>query len=600
MKTQSKTKPAKSTKKPVDESLKKFQLTEGMNIKEISEKMDIKAKDLLEKLRKKNYFVSVSDIINKSLAKTVSQILNVEIELISFEEEARKFAESQKKELVPRPPVVTIMGHVDHGKTTLLDSIRQSNLVKKESGGITQHIGAYRVLHNNRPITFIDTPGHEAFTKLRARGANLTDIVILIVAADDGVMPQTKEAINHAKAANVPILVAINKIDKPEVDVNKVKQQLSKEGLIIEEWGGDTVSIDISAKEKTNLKELLDMILLLSDIIEIKTNLKVPAQGVILEARLDSKKGAIATVIIQHGILNQGEAFISGTCFGKARALFSENRTILKKTEPSMPVEILGFSDVPKAGDLFQVVSNLETAKKISQYRLSQSQKKIPQMTEHLTLDQLFEKTEEGKMKELHLIIKADVQGSVEVLSDTLPNLSTDNIKINIIHSATGNITESDILLASASNAIVIGYNIKPNQNILDFSKEEKVEIRSYNVIYQLIEDIKKAMVGMLEPVVKETYLGRAEIKRLFRIPHVGIIAGCLVTDGKITRNSEVRLIRENEVIHQDKISSLKHIKNNVTEVKKDYECGIRLANYKDIQEGDIIESFIKEKVRPE
>jgi len=600
MKTQSKTKPAKSTKKPAKKSLKKFQLTEGMNIKEISEKMDIKAKDLLDKLGKKNYFVSVSDIINKSLAKAVSQILNVEIELISFEEKARKFAESQKKELVPRPPVVTIMGHVDHGKTTLLDSIRQSNLVKKESGGITQHIGAYRVSHNNRPITFIDTPGHEAFTKLRARGANLTDIVILIVAADDGVMPQTKEAINHAKAANVPILVAINKIDKPEVDVDKVKQQLSKEGLIIEEWGGDTVSIDISAKEKTNLKELLDMILLLSDITEIKANLKVPAQGVIVEARLDSKKGAIATVIIQHGILNQGEAFISGTCFGKTRAIFSENRTILKKAEPSMPIEILGFSDVPNAGDLFQVVSDLETAKKISQYRLSQSQKKIPQTTEHLTLNQLFEKIEEGKMKELYLIIKADVQGSVEVLSDTLPNLSTDNIKINIIHSGTGNITESDILLASASNAIVIGYNIKPNQNILDFSKEEKVEIRSYNVIYQLIEDIKKAMTGMLEPVVKETYLGRAEIKRLFHIPHVGIIAGCLVIDGKIIRNSEVRLIRKNEVIHQGNISSLKHIKNNVTEVKKDYECGIRLANYKDIQEGDIIESFIKEKVRPE
>ncbi len=599
MKTQSKTKQAKSTKKPAEKPLKKFQLTEGMNIKEISEKMDIKAKDLLEKLGGENYFVSVSDILNRSLAKAVSQILNVEIELISFEEEARKFAKSQKKNLVPRPPVVTIMGHVDHGKTTLLDSIRQSNLVKKESGGITQHIGAYRVLHNNRQITFIDTPGHEAFTKLRARGANLTDIVVLIVAADDGVMPQTKEAINHAKAANVPILVAINKIDKPEVDVDKVKQQLSKEGLIIEEWGGDTVSIDISAKEKTNLKELLDMILLLSDIIEIKANLKVPAQGVILEARLDSKKGAIATVITQHGILNQGEAFISGTCFGKARALFSENKTILKKAEPSMPVEILGFSDVPKAGDLFQVVSDLETAKKISQYRLSQSQKKMPQTIEHLTLDQLFEKIEEGKMKELHLIIKADVQGSVEVLSDTLPNLSTDNIKINIIHSATGNITESDILLASASNAIVIGYNIKPNQNILDFSKEEKVEIRSYNVIYQLIEDIKKAMAGMLEPVVKETYLGRAEIKRLFRIPRVGIIAGCLVTDGKITRNSEVRLIRKNEVIHQGNISSLKHIKNNVTEVKKDYECGIRLANYKDIQEGDIIESFVKEKVRP-
>jgi len=600
MKTQSKAKPAKSVKKTPEKLPKKIQLTEGMNLKEVSEKMNINAKNLLEKLRGKSYFINVNDILNESLANAISQIHNVEIEIISYEEEARRFAESQQKDLVPRPPVVTIMGHVDHGKTTLLDAIRQSNLVNKEYGGITQHIGAYRVLYNNRPITFVDTPGHEAFTRLRARGANITDIVILVVAADDGVMPQTKEAINHAKAAGVPILVAINKIDKPEVDVDKVKQQLSKEGLLVEEWGGDTVSIDISAKEKTNLNELLEMILLLSDIKEIKTNPKVPAQGVILEAHLDSKKGAVATVIIQNGILNQGEAFISGTCYGKAKAIFSEKRVVLRKTEPSMPVEILGFSDVPKAGDLFQVVPDLESAKKISQYRLSQNQKKTPPVAGHLTLDQLFEKIEEGKMKELSLIIKADVQGSVEVLSDTLPNLSTDKIKINIIHPATGNINESDILLASASNAIIIGYNIKPTQSILDFAKEEKVEIRNYNIIYRLTEDMKKAMAGMLEPVVKETYLGKAEIKRLFRISNVGIIAGCLVTDGKITRNSEVRLIRNNKVIHQGNISSLKHIKNNVLEVKKDYECGIGLANYNDIQEGDIIESFITEKVRPE
>ncbi len=600
MNTETKKKTAKVSKKTAKKDPKKVQVIEGMNLKEISEIIGIKAKDLINDLRKKRFNVGGNDTLNAALMDAVSQITHIDIDLISLEEEIQKQAESKPENLVERPPVVTIMGHVDHGKTTLLDAFRESNLVQKEAGGITQHIGAYQILHNDRKITFVDTPGHEAFTQLRARGAKVTDIVILIVAADDGVMPQTKEAINHAKAADVPIIVAINKIDKPEADLDRTKQQLSQEGLLIEEWAGDVVSVDISATEKTNLNELLEMILLLNDVMEIKGNPTVPAQGVILEARLDAQKGPVATVIIQHGTLNQSEAFVSGMCFGKARALFDKNGKSVKKAELSMPVEVMGFSEVPNAGDYFQVVKDLETAKRIAQYRLSLVKKEEPTRPEHLTLDQLFKKIEEGDVKELALIIKGDVHGSVEVLTDTLPNLSTDKVKIKIYHAATGTISESDILLASASNAIIIGYNVKPQQAILNLAKEEKVEIRSYNVIYQLIDDIKKAMTGLLEPISKETYLGRAEVRMIFHIPRTGAIAGCLVTEGKITRNSEVRIIRNDEVIHKGKISSLKHLKNNVTEVKKDYECGIGIEKFKDIQEGDAIEAFIIEKVMPE
>jgi translation initiation factor IF-2 len=582
-----------------ESSAKKITLREGQTLKELSEKAGIQTKNIIGKLEAKGYTLGVNDVINESLASEISKEFKLELELVSIEKAVRTQAESNPEDMISRPPVVTIMGHVDHGKTTLLDSIRKSNLVGKESGGITQHIGAYRVFHDKRPITFIDTPGHEAFTQLRARGAHLTDIVVLVVAADDGVMPQTREAISHAKDAGVPIMVAINKIDKPEADVDKVKQQLSKEGLLVEDWGGKTISVEISAKEKTNLEELLEMILLLGDVIEIKANPKVKAQGVVLEARLDAKKGAVATVIIQHGILNQGEAFICGTTYGKARALFDENGKTLKKAESSMPVEVLGFSDVPFAGDIFQVVSDLETAKQFVQHRLSQMKKADTQRPEYLTLDELFKKMERGKVKELPLIIKTDVQGSVEVLADILPNLSTEQIKVKIVHSATGKITESDVLLASASKAIIIGYNIKPDQKIQDMAKEENVEIRIYKVIYELTQDIKKAVSGLLEPTMKETYLGRAEIRRVFNISRIGVIAGCYVTDGKLTRNSEIRVIRNKEVIHQGRIASLKHLKNNVTEVKKEYECGIRLEKYKDFQEGDIIEAFIMEKETP-
>jgi translation initiation factor IF-2 len=586
-------------KKPKIKTSEVF-IKEGMNLREAAEILGIKTKDLIDKLAEKGLTLSVNDLISEPITDHISQEFGLQVEMISIEKEIQQRAESNPEEMIPRPPVVTIMGHVDHGKTTLLDAIRESNLVGKESGGITQHIGAYQVLHKNRPITFIDTPGHEAFTQLRARGAKLTDIVVLVVAADDGVMPQTREAISHAKAADVPIMVAINKTDRKEADVDKTKQQLSKEGLLVEDWGGDIISVDISAKEKTNLDELQEMILLLSDVIEIKTNPNVKAQGVILEARLDAQKGPVAAVIIQYGILSRGEAFVSGTCYGKIRALFDEKGKPLKKAAPSLPVEVLGFSEVPSAGDIFQVTSDLEQAKQIAQYRLSRLKKDQPIRPERLTLDELFKKIEEEEIKELPLLIKADVQGSVDTLMDILPSLSTEQVKIKIVHSATGNITESDVLLASASNAIILAYNIKPNQKAMDLANEEKVEIRPYTVIYHLTDDLKKALKGLLEPIIKETYLGRAEIRRIFKIPRAGTIAGCFVVDGKIIRKAEARVIREEEVIHQGRISSLKHLKDNVAEVKKDSECGIGLEKFSDIKEGDIIEAFVSEKIKPE
>ncbi len=578
----------------------KAQIREGTNLKDFCDNLGVRARDLIEALNKQGIKVGVNHDITKDIASLITKISGVAIEITSIEDEVSQLATADPEELVPRSPVVTIMGHVDHGKTTLLDAIRESNIVNKEFGGITQHIGAYRVNYKGNSITFIDTPGHEAFTRLRARGANATDIVILVVAADDGVMPQTKEAINHAKAAGVPILVAVNKIDTTGADPDKAKQQLSKEGLLVEDWGGDVVSVDVSAKEKTNLDALLEMIGLISEMLELKGNPNVPAQGVVLEARLDAQKGPMATVIIQQGTLYQGDAFISGTRFGKARALFDEHGKPLKQAGLSMPVEVMGFSDVPQAGDLFQAVLDLETAKHIVSYRLLKIKEDAPQQrNEHLTLDQLFKAIEGGDTKELSLIIKGDVHGSVDTLNDILPNLSTEQVTVKILHSATGNVTEQDIVLASASNAIILGYNIKPLQNILDLAKSEHVEIRTYTVIYQLMDDIKKAMHGLLDPVLKETYLGRAQIKRVFLIPRAGEVAGCLVMDGKITRKSNVRLLRGEEVIHEGRISSLKHLKNNVTEVKKDHECGIGLDRFKGIQEGDIIEAYIIEKVAP-
>lgn len=589
--------PKKAAKEAAPKPRRKITIWEGLTVKDVAERMKLKPKDLLEKLGAKGIAADLDDFADEALAAAITKATDFDAEFMTFERAMRQQSEGRAAELVPRPPVVTIMGHVDHGKTTLLDAIRSSNLVSRESGGITQHIGAYRVAVKNCLITFIDTPGHEAFTRLRARGAKITDIVILVIAADDGVMPQTKEAIDHAKAASVPIIVAINKIDKPEANTDRVKQQLSKEGLLVEDWGGKTISVAVSAREKKNIDDLLEMILLLSDILELKANPKSPAQGVVLEARLDAQKGPLATVIIQQGTLLTGQAFVSGTASGRVRALFDDKGKPVKSAGPAAPAEVMGFSEVPEAGDFFQVTEDITAAKKIVAFRKSRV-KRAETRPEHFTLDDLFKRIEGGQAKELVLILKADVQGSVEVLADIIPPLGTDKVNVKIVHQATGSITEADVLLASASNAIVIGYHVKPNQKVLDLAKKEEVEIRVYDVIYQLTDDIKKAVTGLLEPVIKETLLGRAEIRRIFQIPKIGVIAGCYVQEGKITRNSEVRVVRNKQVIHQGRISSLKHLKENVTEVKKDYECGIGLDRFGDIQPGDTVEAYIKEKVK--
>jgi len=578
----------------------RFILREGMTLKEVAEKLGVKTRDLLQKLESRGKMVDLNDLVDETFIPILGQEFNCEVELLPYEQEVRNRAINEKDKLVVRPPVVTIMGHVDHGKTTLLDAIRHSRLVDKEFGGITQHIGAYRVSWQNRWITFIDTPGHEAFTQLRLRGAQVTDIVVLVVAADDGVMPQTREAISHARAAGVPIIVAINKIDKPEANPERVKQQLAQEGLLVEEWGGETICVEISAKEKKNINELLEMILLLADIIELKANPEVEAQGIVLEARLDPKKGPTGTVIVQHGTLLPGQAFISGLTYGRVRAIFDDFGRPVRRVEPSMPVEILGFNEVPVAGDFFQVVPDLEIAERIVRGRLAKVKKEEPSRPQVLSLEELFKQIEKGEAKEFALIVKADVQGSVDVLKGLLPSFSTDEVKVRIIHAATGPVTESDILLASASKAVILAYNLRVPPAIQEIAQREKVEIRSYQVIYELIDDIKRAVRGMLEPEIREIPLGKAEVRKIFDISRVGKVAGCYVLEGKITRQAEVRVLRGHQVIYQGRIASLKHLKDNVNEVKKDMECGLTLDKFQDFQEGDIIYAFQIEKRKPQ
>jgi len=590
-------KPAKAPEPPPARI--KVTLREGLTALDAAERMKLKPKDLIARLAARGVNVQAGDLIDEGFAQAVTQATLFDAEFITLEQEMRRLGDGRTAELVPRPPVVTIMGHVDHGKTTLLDAVRSSHLVDKESGGITQHIGAYRAVVKGRPITFIDTPGHEAFTQLRSRGAKFTDIVVLVVAADDGLMPQTREAIDHARAAAVPLIIAINKIDKPEANVDRVKQQLAKENILIEEYGGKTISVALSAKEKKNIGELLEMILLLGDILELKANPSVPAQGVILEARMDPQRGPVGTVIVQQGTLQPGQAFLSGLVWGKVRAFFDENGRPLKSAGPAVPAEVLGFDEVPQAGAGFQVVPDVMTARTVAEFRRSRVKKDEPARPEHVTLDELFRKVEEGQAKELALILKADVQGSLEVLRELLPTLETEKVKIRIASAATGAISEADVLLASASNAVVIGYNVKPSPKVLELARKEDVEIRSYRIIYELTEEVKKAVLGLLEPVIKETVIGRAEIRKIFQIPKIGAIAGSYVTEGRIARNAEIRILRGREIVHQGRISSLRHVKENVNEVKANYECGIGLAGFNDPQPGDVVEAFIKEKVRP-
>lgn len=570
---------------------KEISVVEGETIKDIAEKLNIKAKELIERLHKDHLLVDSNDIIDSTLAHEISRILKININFKRFEESLEELA-SEGKQIVERAPIVTIMGHVDHGKTTLLDYIRKTRVAEKEAGGITQHIGAYRVEVNGKPITFIDTPGHEAFTKLRARGAQVTDLVVLVVAADDGVMPQTIEAINHAKAAGVPIIVAINKIDKPEANPERVKQQLAERGLIVEEWGGDTVAVEISAKTGKGVDELLEMIVLMGELLELKAPLDVPAQGTILISKVDPKKGVVGTAIIQKGVLRLRDTFVAGITYGRVKGMFDEFGKPVREVGPSMPVEIIGFEDLPNEGDKLFVVKDLEKAKAIVELRKEKISEQRRPTAKKITLEELFAKLEGKEEKELRLIIKADVIGSMEALRDSLERLSSEEVKIKILHQGTGPVSESDVLLASASEAIVIGYNVKAEKKALDLAQRERVQIRLYNVIYEIIKDIKDALKGMLAPKREEVYLGRAEIKKIFRISKVGMVAGCIVVDGKIRRNALVKIKRGEEVIHEGKIASLKHYKDDVEEVRLGSECGIRIENFNDFKEGDLIEAY--------
>jgi translation initiation factor IF-2 len=574
-------------------------ITEGITVRDLAEKLDVRAKDVLKELLDRGLFASINQALDAPTATSLAEAFSGVVTVISFEDEAtQEVAREEKQEnLHPRPPVVTVMGHVDHGKTSLLDAIRETEVASGEAGGITQHIGASVVSVDGRRVVFVDTPGHEAFTRMRARGAKVTDIVVLVVGADDGVMPQTLEAIDHAKAASVPIIVAVNKIDKPEAQPERVKRQLSDRGLMPEEWGGDTVMVEVSAKQKTNLPKLLEMILLVADLRELRANPEAPASGTVLESRVDRGRGPVATVLVQNGTLHTGDFFICGAVYGKVRALFDDHGRTLKAAGPSTPVEVLGLQGVPEAGDHFQVADEAK-ARHIADYR----QGKLREATlarsagARITLDQLHEQLKSGEAKELPIVIKADVQGSVEVLSELLPKLSTDAVKLKIIHASVGAVTETDVLLASASGAIIFAFNVRPDRKAADLAQRESVEIRPHSVIYEVSDEIKRAMTGLLEPVYKETHLGRAEVRNTFRIKGVGTIAGCHVADGIIKRDAEVRVVREGVVVYTGRISSLRRFKDDAGEVRAGFECGVGVSNFNDVKVGDVLECFSMQK----
>jgi translation initiation factor IF-2 len=583
------------------EDFKPISITEGVTIKELAEKMKIKSKYIIQKLISKGILASINQTLDQDAAREVCAEFGFRAQVISFEQEAESKQEIEDKpeDYITRHPVVTIMGHVDHGKTSLLDAIRESKITETESGGITQHIGAYQVDIKERSIVFLDTPGHEAFTRMRSRGAQVTDIVVLVVAADDGVMPQTVEAIHHAKAANVPIIVAINKIDKPGAQIDRIKQSLADQGLLAEDWGGDVVTVPVSAKQKTNLDLLLEMILLVADLKDLKSNPKRLASGVVLEAKLDRGRGCVATVLVQNGTLNLGDSLIAGSAHGKVRALINDRGIITKFAGPSVPVEIQGLQDLPLAGDTFQVFEDATKARQVAEYRQSKEREAALHKTARLSLQALYEKMREGTVKELPLIIKCDVQGSAEVLTDMLNKLSTDKVKVKFLHSGAGAITETDVLLASASNAIIIGFNVRPERKAQELADTEGVEIRLYTVIYNVANDIKAAMIGMLEFTTQEKYVGRAEVRDTFKVPKYGSIAGSYVLEGVIRRNAEARLLRDNTVVHEGKISSLRRFKDDISEVKSGFECGIGFEHFSDVKVGDIIEAYVIEKVQP-
>lgn len=574
-------------------------ITEGITVRELAEKLDVRAKEVLKELLDRGVFASINQALDTPTATSLAEAFSGIVSVVSFEEEAiQDIAKEEKSEdLHPRPPVVTVMGHVDHGKTSLLDAIRETDVAAGEAGGITQHIGASVVNEHGRKIVFVDTPGHEAFTRMRARGAKVTDIVVLVVAADDGLMPQTLEAIDHAKAAGVPIIVAINKVDKPEAQPERVKRQLSDRGLMPEEWGGDTVVVEVSAKQKTNLDKLLEMVLLVADLRELKANAQAPGSGTVLESRVDKGRGPVATVLVQNGTLNTGDVFIVGAVYGKVRAMFDDHGRPVKAAGPSTPVEVLGLQGVPEAGDHFQVADESK-ARHIVDYRQDKLREKSLARSAgaRITLDQLHEQMTSGEAKELPIVIKADVQGSVEVLSEVLPKLSTDQVKLKIIHASVGAVTESDVLLASASGAIIFAFNVRPDRKASDLAQRENVEIRPHSIIYEVTDEIKRAMTGLLEPVFKETHMGRAEVRNTFRIKGTGMIAGCMVVDGIVKRDAEVRVVRDGVVIYTGRINSLKRFKDDANEVRSGFECGLGVSNFNDVKVGDILECFTMQK----
>jgi translation initiation factor IF-2 len=577
-------------------------LVEGMTVKDLADKLEVRVKDVHKKLLDKRLMMTINSVIDTETATMLAREFGADVQLRSFEQELLQVEtdETSPADLVMRAPVVTVMGHVDHGKTTLLDGIRETRVAEREAGGITQHIGAYHVQVNKRSVVFLDTPGHEAFTLMRARGAKVTDVVVLVVAADDGVMPQTREAIDHAKAAAVPIIVAVNKIDKPDANPERVKRELADLNLVPEDWGGQTVFVEVSAKKRQNLDLLLEMILLVTDIGELKANPKRSASGTVLEAKLDRGRGPVATILVQDGTLHVGDTFIAGPIVGRVRALIDDRGRPTKQAGPSTPVEVLGLAGLPQPGDAFQTLADAAKARQIAMYRQTQAKEKaLGAKGSRLTLESLQQQIAEGSVKELPIVIKADVQGSAEVLADTLTKLSDEKVRIRIIHSGVGAINESDVLLASASNAVIIGFNVRPDRNAEALAERESVDIRHHSVIYNVTDEMRKAMAGLLEPSFKEVRLGTAEVRNVFKVPKFGVVAGCMVSEGRITRSGEAqaRLLRDNVVVYEGKIGSLRRFKDDVSEVKAGFECGIGFERFNDIKVGDVIEVFTMERI---
>ena len=578
----------------------KVSIPDEINVGEFAQRMKRTAADVIKELMKLGVMASISQTIDFDTAALVAEEMGAKVEHevhVTIEEKLFDESEDKAEDLKPRDPVVVVMGHVDHGKTSLLDAIRKTKVTEGEAGGITQHIGAYRVQINGKPITFLDTPGHAAFTSMRARGAQVTDIAILVVAADDGIMPQTIEAINHAKAANVPIIVAVNKIDKEGANPDRILQQLTEYELVPEEWGGDTIVCNISAKFGQGIENLLEMVLLTAEVADLKANPNRQAKGTVIEAKLDKGRGPVATVLVQNGTLNAGDIIIAGTAVGRVRAMTDDDGKKIKSAGPSVPVEIIGLAEVPGAGDIFYAVDDERMARQLVEQRKEHEKEERNKAMHKVTLDNLFASIQEGQMKELNIIVKADVQGSVEALRASLEKLSNDEVRVKVIHGAVGAISESDVMLASASGAIIVGFNVRPDRAASDSADQQGVDMRMYRIIYDCIEEMEQAMKGMLAPKFREAILGHAEVRTTFRVSGVGTIAGCYVQDGKIQRNAQVRIVRDGIVIHEGVLSSLKRFKDDVKEVASNYECGCAFENFNDIKEGDVFEAFVMEEI---